>query len=439
MKKLLLILFCLLISSCSSPAEQNLNNSTQVIIEDNSIKLTQTPESSSTPPATPTPSPFTIGDENGALSFLEGSQINTINVNGEDLTLIDESLGYVWNIGNPPYAWSPNGRYLTFIKYIDRRPVLEVVDSFTSEVIDLLPDSISVASFAWNPDGERILFSTETDPNSESAIWIVNLVDLTPKQIPIDLENGGFEDLKWSVNGEIFSFKYWNYDEDVLYYSSAIADIDGNILFLPDTKFVDFVWESQTDTICIKNTQSFEIYNFSTDESIEIINIEGKYKVIDNFASSMSIENITWSPDGNYIAYRINEGPFGREVRFFNTRIHVYDFVENQDYQITDVQMEYGNIVWSPDGDQLSYTLCDENQCSIQRLDIFIDNKWTPIEDQLEYELCDGIQCSIQQVYIYGHNKFVVASKLDPGVGSLYWTHSPIILHPSVMSTPVSQ
>jgi hypothetical protein len=406
------------------------------IFEEPSITLTQTqnPTIAPTMTVTPTTESISIGDESGVLSFLEGSQINIIDLNGADLLLIDRGLGNVWKYGNPPYAWSPNGRYFAFNIIIDRHPALKIIDTFTSEVTDISLDPNSWGTYSWHPDSDKIIVHSGSDPD----FWIIDLKGNRIQDIDINLDYHQPENLLWSSDGEKFSFRFFTENEEETYYSSVVVNLDGTIAFLPKTRFNTFIWPPKGNIIGIQKSQSFETYNIDTNESVEILNIEGISKVIENIARSMVIENITWSPDGKYLAYRINEGPFGRGVYFNNTSIHVYDLVENQDYQITDVQMEYGNIVWSPDGDQIAYTLCDENQCSIQRVDILKNNKWSPVGDQLEYMVCDKTGCIEQQTGIYGNNRFEITSNLDPGVGNLFWSPFLIKLLPSIMSTPVT-
>ena len=72
-----------------------------------------------------------------------------------------------------------------------------------------------------------------------------------------------------------------------------------------------------------------------------------------------------------------------------------------------DTQIMYSNLTWSPSGDQLGYTLCDEYQCSIRRVD-------------------------------KNGNKVFDVVYLDPGVSSVYWTYTPLKIHPQVMSTPAT-
>ena len=165
MKKVLLILFCLFIASCSSPAEQNLNNSTQEIIEEPS--KTQTPEPSNTPTlsitptitSTPTPQPFSIGDGSGTLSFMEGSQLNFSDINGQYPILINPGIVRLSKYSALPYHWSPDERYITFRSGIGDLSFLRLVDVNSSEVKDISLPSLSSKSFSWHPSGRKIAVS----------------------------------------------------------------------------------------------------------------------------------------------------------------------------------------------------------------------------------------------------------------------------------------
>ena len=401
MKKILIILLCSFIASCASSAEKDLNNPTQVIIEEILITQTKTPEPTNTPTititptitVTPKPQSLKIGDDNGALSFMEGSHLNISDINGHDLTLVNPGIVRLSKYAALPFRWSIDERYITYMTGLGDHSFLRLVDVHSSEVKDISLPSITSGSFSWHPAGEKFAVS----PSSGSYIWIINLEDATPQKIDIDIETERIFDLNWSPDGQKISLNYSvPRDEATRTIYPAVIDINGDILFQPDYSGADIIWSPQENKIGLIRAQSFEILDLDTKEKINIISLPYQGQ------KSEAIDSVTWSPDGNHIAYEIGNIVYNTADWLPISSIHVYNIAEGQDFQITEMNENYDNIIWSPDGKHLAYSVCGDNQCSIQRVDID------------------------------GNNKFEIISDLGPEVSSLHWISSPVFLHHSL-------
>lgn len=99
--------------------------------------------------------------------------------------------------GDP--AWSPDGEYIAYTKFVAHAYVICIVPAEGGESIELVPHG-HVLDPAWTPDSENI-FYTKHLPGRAFEIWAVNITD--PKKTRFVVEG---MDPAWDPFGERFAF-----------------------------------------------------------------------------------------------------------------------------------------------------------------------------------------------------------------------------------------
>jgi len=277
------------------------------------------------------------------------------------LVIFDKKLGKIWD-----YAWSPDGRYLGFLANITRlqEKTLYLLDTVNAEIRILTTNSHNVVAFAWHPDDDILAFSDTTGTDeTNSSIWIVDINESAPKKLEINLTSNMIENLAWSPNGERLSFTSTAYSDGIRHVSSYIVDDDGQNLVQLDTYDRSIIWSPLENKIGMVSDYSFVVQDLSQNEVSELINLPEH--------GSWIMDNVRWSPDGKYIAYRVQEIRSGEYIEFPNSSVHVFSIDNSDDYQLTDMAKSYDNIAWSPNSSRIAFTKCEEDQCGIYTANIY--------------------------------------------------------------------
>ena len=189
---------------------------------------------------------------------------------------------------------SPNGKKLAFNGYtIDQLPqenqiwMLDV-DSGEMEVMTQVPHlgwPYSFYGMSWSPNGKRLAFSLSRPG------WLEHLylLDVETKEIEVLTElNKDFYPV-WAPNGKRILFLRWNREFDTF----CTIDIDTKViepLFDVD-KATGYWgdWSPEGDYIAYSRWGSVYLYDFTTDETQEIVEVDG------------SIFIVSWLRDGEIL------------------------------------------------------------------------------------------------------------------------------------------
>jgi TolB protein len=171
------------------------------------------------------------------------SRLYVMNADGTGLTSIAESETGAFS--SP--SWSPNGDKIVYAFQDNDDHELYIFDLVTNEISQLTDNEYTDSSPAWSPDGEWIAFNADRDGDFE--LYIV--------------QPDGSELLQMTDNQDSDSYPAWSPD-------------GGQLAFVSDRESNNAIYR-----MSVTDKQATHITN----------------------NSSALITGITWSPDGDYIAY----------------------------------------------------------------------------------------------------------------------------------------
>jgi TolB protein len=109
----------------------------------------------------------------------EGSQIFTMRADGSGLRQLTTTVSPFWDTGFPRDAnsspvWSPDGRKIAYISYVERTPDILVMNADGSDKKRLTVNSLRDESPSWTKDGRHIIFSSNRDVSVMSEVYIMD-------------------------------------------------------------------------------------------------------------------------------------------------------------------------------------------------------------------------------------------------------------------------
>jgi TolB protein len=109
----------------------------------------------------------------------EGSQIFTMQADGTGLRQLTTTVSPFWDAGfsrdaNSSPVWSPDGRQIAYISYIESTPDILVMNADGTNKKRLTVNSLRDESPSWTKDGRHIIFSSNRDMNFSSEVYIMN-------------------------------------------------------------------------------------------------------------------------------------------------------------------------------------------------------------------------------------------------------------------------
>lgn len=234
---------------------------------------------------------------------------------------------------------------------------LYVIETGKPNPLQLTDDTLNVESFAWHPDSGQIAYSLydANEQGERSRIFIASIDDKTSVPIQFEQEANRIYNLAWSPKGDELSFMgAFEHGPYELYIANVIGtDI---LTIAPYNSVSNGYWSPDGSRIALIEFQSLVIENPADEIRLELARLPSRGE---QFISSAS-----WSPDGQYIAYTSNAS---FRDQFSNSSIHIVAVDGSGDLQITDAAARYSNPAWSPAGNMLVISKCDENECGIYR------------------------------------------------------------------------
>jgi TolB protein len=264
--------------------------------------------------------------------------------------------------------WSPDRTKVAFVETIGDTyspRALWVMDrdgSHKRKLVDLhAQDSYQPNRYDWAPDGSRIVYSDQADPDASYDLSIVDVASLDVEQLTTDSETHETNP-DWSPDGTSVVFEMAGTgippSADYNVYTVLVADktvrqlttdpgIDYSPRWSPDGSRVGFLSTRDDEADPEVGPYSWEIYLIDPDGSNETRLTEE--------ATRKSAP--VWSPNGEFIAYnsRCDDDLCGDR---YADNIHTVEVSTGTIKRITDKGRRTEDFpAWSPDGRWIAYSL----------------------------------------------------------------------------------
>jgi len=287
-------------------------------------------------------------------------------------TLTPEILWSLGKIGGTQL--SPNGKYVTYtvtyynIEYNKSSNDIYSIPVNGGSPIKLTDTSEKESNVIWRPDGKKIGYISSK--SGDMQIWEMNPDGSKNKQIS-------------NISGGISNFKYSPKGDKIIYIKSVKLDKDIHDLFpdLPlanariETDLMYRHWDEwhdySYDHVFIADYKKNKIGN---EQDI----IEGEKFDIGGFGQ------MTFSPDGKFIAYSCKKLTGKDFALSTNTDIYLFDIKNSITTNLTEGMMGYDrNPVFSPDGKSIMWSSMERDGYEADRNRIFIMNLMTGSKEEL--------------------------------------------------------
>ncbi|MCL2131444.1 MAG: S9 family peptidase [Lentimicrobiaceae bacterium] len=262
----------------------------------------------------------------------------------------------LWKLGRvSDVSLSPDGKQILFgITYYDAEQNkgnrdLYVMSSAGGSYTRLTTTEISEYDAVWRPDGKKIGYLAPV--NGEMQIWEMNPDGTDAKPIS-------------AIEGGVDGFKYAQTMNRILFTKSVKLDKNANDLY-PDLPKADALI---TEDLMYRHWNAWTDYSYSHIFTADYPSFANVVDIMqdERFASPIpnngGMEQITFSPDGNFIAYA-SKKKVGKEfATSTNSEIYLYDIQGKTTKNLSgigagsNINMGYDvDPVFSPDGSMLAW------------------------------------------------------------------------------------
>jgi len=260
-----------------------------------------------------------------------------------------KSFQYIGEAGGSSFQFSPDGKYLSFKRTVEKTSQIFLMSTTGGEAVQLTEHKNSVGSYKWSQDSSKIFFTAD-EPRSKKeekeykAGYDVIFVDEGP--------NGQTED-RWR--------NLWMFDLSTKK-ESKITDenfLFGNFDISPDGKQIIFT------------AQYSNRRNDAYKSEIYILNLLDKKKIrLTN--NSVPEGSLTWAPDGKSFAYTSVDD---KKWLNRNTKIYVMN-PYTKEYRLLSGKYEgsIGGITWIPDSSSILFTGQQGTNSNLFKIDILTGN-----------------------------------------------------------------
>ncbi len=146
----------------------------------------------------------------------------------------------------------------------------------------------------WSPDSQNIIFDRADEPDGQKQPWVMNLSDYTSK--PLGTYEGWLSISDWSDDDKLLGFHELEGQRDLV-----LLDIEGNIA----EKITSTSGHSEHDAHFSPDGTKIAFANDVIDgseSSLELLEVESGHTTTIR-TSAGRIYGISWSPDGQYVAF----------------------------------------------------------------------------------------------------------------------------------------
>ncbi len=165
----------------------------------------------------------------------------------------------------------------------------------------------------WSPDGSQLAFLWNDKAQAARDVWVVGAVEGPPRQVT-DFGNAGVSEVVWTPNGKrlmvVSGGSLYRIDQD----GTGLTDLGASgrsVMFSPDGKFLSFIKDGD---LWLWN-ENHELVRATRLAKPKIGN-----SILNTCCGSgfsrpdVEVSGYRWSPDGRYIALRIDDRSRMREI-----------------------------------------------------------------------------------------------------------------------------
>ncbi len=274
-------------------------------------------------------------------------------------------------IGGLP-KWSPDGKYIAFIKVVDEKYQIEVVgildgvlkqitnDGITAISTSILPYNLTqISNLNWSSDSKKIVYVSSA--GNISNIWSSTLDGSIPTKITENTDSNLvlFSPI-WSADGQRVAYSTKTNNSGTPSFSVEINNIETktNDTIYRGNTFIRLIgWNEITNEVIIISTPDF---NTGTTQDVTMFGVgvnSGKIRKI-AIINNPSIYNIHLSSDKNSIAFVSN-----RDGKDNIWTLKLTDGIAKKVTNNVDSRLYFSSLAWSPNnssiffGKQLRYSL----------------------------------------------------------------------------------
>jgi dipeptidyl aminopeptidase/acylaminoacyl peptidase len=272
-----------------------------------------------------------------------------------------EAFQYIGEAGGSSFQFSPDGKYLTFKRPVDKISQIYIMHTSGGEAVLLTKHENSVGSYKWSKDSTKVFFIAEEPRSKEEEKKYKDGHDI----IFVDEGPNSQREGKWR--------NLWMFDIETKKEAKITEEqfILGSFDISPDNKQVIFTARYSNR----RNDRYLdEIYLFNIDKKT-------KTRLTENSAPEGSL---LWAPDGKTFAFT---SPDDKEWLNRNSKIYLMN-PETKEYRLLSEKYE-GNIrglTWTPDSQFILFNGQQRTDTNLFKVDVSTGelNKLTDVSGTLE-------------------------------------------------------
>jgi len=256
-----------------------------------------------------------------------------------------EEFQYIGETGGNSFRFSSDGKYLAFLRTIDKKQQIFIMRTSGGEAIQLTKHKTSISSFKWSPDSKKIFFlapdaRTEEEEKKYKAGYDALFIDEGPNgQVEGRWQNLWMVDLKSKKEVQITK-------EEII-----IRDFD----ISPDGKCIIFKARYEN-----RRNQEYlsEIYLFDLEK-------KKKIRLTENKAPE---RNLQWAPNGKIFAYI---APDNKKWELRQSKIWIMN-PETKEYRMISGKFNgrIRNYVWTPNSKYILFTGLERTNSNLYKINV---------------------------------------------------------------------
>ena len=256
-----------------------------------------------------------------------------------------EPFQYIGKDGGSAFQFSPDGRYLSFRRAVDKKQQLFILRTAGGEAVQLTKHETSVGTYKWSGDSQRIFFVADEARSEEEQ----KEHDKGDDAIFVDEGPSGQREAQWT---NLWAFDIAEKEERrITHEDFRIGSFD----ISPDGNRI--VYAARTENL--RNQQYLgELFLLDLRDS-------STTQLTDNRAPE---GGVLWAPDGIHFSYRAVSDSEWEEKQ---SKLWIMN-ADTREYRVASAQFE-GSIsqaVWSVDGSSILFGGRHRTNSNLYRLDV---------------------------------------------------------------------
>ena len=256
-----------------------------------------------------------------------------------------EAIQYIGDEGGSSFQFSPDGKFLSFKRRVDKNSQIFVMNLSGGEAIQLTQHKNSIDSYKWSADASQIFFTAEEPMNEEEQ----KEYDLGDDAVFIFEGANGREEARWR--------NLWVFDisprkekrltnEDLIINNFDVSPDGKRVVFAATKQDTDnFFFLSELYLIDVSNPNPVRLTNNNAPE-----------------------RNILWAPDGKTFIYR---APTDKDFDLTHGFLWIMNPDTGEKRKLE--EPSYGGIsglTWTPDGKSLLFSESRRTDLNLYRMNI---------------------------------------------------------------------